>query len=87
MGYTPIDTTFTLYVYLTDAGRKDLLDGKGFNIKFFALGDSDIVYSDTDGDAVDIPDRTTDLRGSTANCFSVTGRKAIKSFIDKDNGP
>jgi|3_EtaG_2_1085321.scaffolds.fasta_scaffold159004_2 hypothetical protein len=84
MGYTPTGTTFSLSVYLTDVGRKDLVNGNGFNIKFFALGDTDIAYTDLSGDNIDMPARTTDLRGSTDNCFSVTARKTIKSFINKE---
>jgi hypothetical protein len=83
MGYTPTGTTEVLQVYLTEAGRRDLVDGGGFSVKYFALGDSDITYSDADNDAVGIPTRTTDLRGSTANCFSTTARKSIRLFIEK----
>ena len=83
MGYTPTGTIEVLQVYLTDAGRRDLIDGGGFSVRFFALGDSDITYTDTDNDAVGIPSRTTDLRGSTANCFSTTARKTIRLYINK----
>ena len=83
MGYTPIVSTEILQVYLTDAGRKDLIDGGGFSVRFFALGDSDITYNDSDNDAVGIPTRTTDLRGSTENCFNVSARKTIRLFIEK----
>ena len=83
MGYTPTGTTEVLQVYLTDAGRRDLIDGGGFSVRFFALGDSDIAYTDTDNDAVGLPTRTTDLRGSTANCFNVSARKTIRLFIQK----
>ncbi len=83
MGYTPTGATEVLQVYLTDAGRRDLVDGGGFSVKFFALGDTDITYTDADNDAVAAPTRTTDLRGSTANCFSTTARKTIRLFIQK----
>jgi len=83
MGYTPTGTTEVLQVYLTDAGRRDLVDGGGFSVKYFALGDSDITYTDADNEAVGIPSRTTDLRGSTANCFSTTARNTIRLHIKK----
>ena len=83
MGYTPTATTEVLTVYLTDAGRRDLVDGGGFSVQYFALGDTDITYTDTHGKVVVLPTRTTDLRGSTANCFSTASRDTIRIFIEK----
>ena len=83
MGYTPTGTTFSLAVYLTAAGRRDLINGNGFRMTYFALGDTDIAYSDISGGPIDKPDRTTDLRGSTANCLNVTARPTIKSLLFK----
>ena len=81
MGYTPTGTTETLEVYLTDAGRRDLVNGKGFIVKYFALGDTDLDYLAVSSDNM----RTTDLRGSTENCFNVTARITLKDFICRDN--
>lgn len=78
MGYTPTGNTKTLNVYLTDAGRRDLVNGNGFTVKFFALGDTDIDYNTI----VPSDMRTTDLRGNTANCFNVTARITLKNFIE-----
>ncbi len=85
MGYTPTGTTEVLQVYLTDAGRRDLVDGGGFSVKFFALGDTDITYTDADNDAVGMPNRTTDMRGDTSSCFHVTAKSTIKTYIKYTN--
>ena len=75
MGYTPTGTTKVLQVYLTEKGRKDLVNGGGFMVKFFALSDTDVDYLTVDSD------RTTDMRGDTNSCFHVTAKSTIKTYI------